>query len=88
MKLNPNFKIVNIVDEQLAVPVGDTARDFKGVVSLTEEAAFLLKQIDGKRQREELLQLILNEYNVKENVARADIDRMLQLFEKIGLIEE
>lgn len=42
---NPNFEIVRLDDECMAVPVGDEATSFHGVVALSEPAAFLLEQM-------------------------------------------
>ena len=88
MKVNPSFKIVHIADEVLAIPIGKEAESFKGVVLLTEESAFLLENIDGKKSVKEIVALFLDEYDVEEKKVTEDISRMLQEFVRIGLIEE
>lgn len=88
MKVNSQFKIIDVLDETLAVPIGEKAESFNAIVSLTEEAAFVLKNINGKRSEDDLLLLILDEYDVDQMTAKRDIEKILQRFRDVGLIEE
>ena len=88
MKVNSQFKIIDVLDETLAVPIGEKAESFNAIVSLTEEAAFVLKNINGNRSEEDLLLLVLDEYDVDHMTAKRDIEKILQRFRDVGLIEE
>jgi hypothetical protein len=88
MKVNSQFKIINVLDETLAVPTGEKAESFHAVVSLTPEAAFVLSNINGERSEDDLLRMVLEEYDVDENTAKKDIKKILHQFQDIGITEE
>ena len=87
MKMNPDFEIVEIAEEYIAVPTGRMALSYGGLVSLTEAAAFLLKSMKENRTEEELVQLLLDNYDVDPAIASADVSRLIQKFNELRLIE-
>lgn len=89
MKLKPGFEIVEIDKDYLALPTGENVAAFAGSVVLNEVSATLLREL-GAREcgKEDLLELLLNEYEVEKDVASRDLDNILKTFAEIGLIEE
>ena len=69
------------------VPVGNTALTFNGLVTLNESGAFLWKHMEKNRPREELVQEVLQEYEVSEEQARLDIGQFLTYLAKAGVLE-
>lgn len=89
MKLKPGFEIVEIDGDYLALPTGDNVAAFAGSVVLNEVSATLLRELAARAcTRENLLELLLNEYEVEAEVASRDLDNILKTFAEIGLIEE
>ena len=88
MIMNPGFELVEMADEHLAVPVGNNAASFKGVVALSESAFFLLKNLNVQQTKESLLALLTSEYEVESSVAASDLDELLLTLLELGLIEE
>ena len=88
MIIDPDFEIVDIVDEYLAVPIGEKAKSFNGVVALSAAAAFLLKNMNNSKSKQELVELLTAEYNVEESVAKADVDKMVEKLLDMGVIKE
>ena len=88
MRKKPDYEIVKIEDEYMAVPVGEETLVFKGVVTLSESAAFLLEQMNQPRTMEDLLELLMQEYDVDEETARSDLADIIKKFLEIGLITE
>lgn len=88
MIMKPGFELVEMADEHLAVPVGDNASSFKGVVALSEAAFFLLKNLNVQQTKESLLALLINEYEVEDSVAASDLDALLSTLFELKLIEE
>lgn len=86
MKTNKEFEIVEIAGEYMAVPVGSLSKDFHGVVALTEASAFLLRHMDAKNKGE-LIQLLLDEYDIDKDTIERDLDAVIQKMLDIGLIE-
>lgn len=88
MKRKDDFEIIDVSNEYMAIPVGEKAKDFYGMVILSEPAAFLLKHMDHHMTEDELVELLLQEYEVEPSVATADIQRIIDILLDIGLIEE
>ena len=88
MKAKEGFEVVEIAGEYMAIPVGSMADEFHGVVALTEGAAFLLKNMNVPKNKEDLIQLLLNEYDIDKVTAEKDLEEVLQKFIEIGLIEQ
>lgn len=88
MIMKPQFELVEIADEHLAIPVGENAVSFKGVVALSEAAFFLLKNLNVQQTKESLLTMLKNEYEVESSVAASDLDALLSTLLELGLIEE
>ena len=88
MKLKSGFEIVEIDNDYLALPTGENVAAFAGSVVLNEVSATLLREL-GAREcgKEDLLELLLNEYEVERDVAARDLDNILKTFAEIGLIE-
>ena len=88
MKMCSGFKIVTIVDEHLVVPVGETAITFKGVVALSEAAYFLLNTLQEPKSKDDLLNSLIEEFEIDEETAREDIDKFINQLLLLGVIEE
>ena len=87
MTLNPAFEIMQVADDYMAVPLGDEAQRFRGVVALSEPAAYLLKKMDVPRTEDDLVRLLTEEYDVAADAAREDVRRIVQTFLELGVIE-
>lgn len=74
MKIKPGFLLRNVADVNVVVPVGEMSVDFNGIITLNDTGKFLFRQLMTKDTSEdELLQLMLEEYEVDEEAAGADI---------------
>ncbi len=88
MKFKSCFEVVDVADEYLAIPVGEIAKSYGGVVALSETAAFLLKQMITPKTKEELTDLLVRNYEINLESAKKQIDTALILFDQLGLIEK
>lgn len=87
MKLKEGFEIVDIAGDYMAIPTGSNMATYGGNVILNEVSAFLLKQMKQNVSKEDLVELMLNEYEVDRETASADIDEIIMTFTKLGLVE-
>lgn len=87
MRLKSGFEIVEVAGDYMAIPTGDKMVTFGGAVVLNEVSAFLLRALKQPVTREELLELLLEEYDVERELASADLDLILEKFAQMGLIE-
>lgn len=87
MIIRPDFEVVDMAGEYVAVPIGQEAASFNGVVALNEAAAFLLKSMKCHKTKEELVKILMTEYEVDPIVAEKDIDAFLKKMLDMGVIE-
>ena len=85
MKLNKNFLTHNVSDEQVMV---DLTGKFHGIVTNNETAAFIVDCLKEDTTKQEIVEKILNEFDVEEYVAQEDVERILNKLESIGALEE
>ena len=87
MKIKKGFVLRNVVDEYIVMPTGDNIAKFEGAVVLNEVSAFIFKQLENSVSRDDLLAALLNEFEVDEATAAADLDALLRQFTDLGLME-
>lgn len=88
MTIKKGFVLRNVVDEYIVMPTGDNIAKFEGAVVLNEVSAFVFKQLENSMSRDDLLMAVLNEYDVDEATAAADLDALLSQFREMNLLEE
>ena len=81
------FLLRKIVDEYMLVPVGRNVGLFKGVVLLNQVSSFLWERLQSPVSREDLLAMLLEEYDIDEQTASADLDSILEQFRQLDIIE-
>lgn len=88
MKVKDGFMLRNVGGRYIVVAVGKAAEEFNGLITLNESGAFLWEQLAEGCTYEELLEKMLEEYDVTEMTARAGIDQFLQTARGAGLVTE
>ena len=72
--------------ETFLVPVGTTVYDSNGLFFLTEVGAFLWERLPQAQDAEQLLSAVLEEYEVDEATARADIAGFLDKLKAMEIV--
>lgn len=72
MKIKNEFLKRNIAGECVVVPVGDTALNFNGLISLNDVGEFLWDHLLEEITMDQLIADIMDEYEVDEATARQD----------------
>ena len=88
MKLKYDFAVREIVGEYVMVPLGKGALEFSGMISTSETGALLVEALKPDVTREDLLQRILDEYDVDLPTANADLDEFLNQLRKLKILIE
>ena len=86
MKIREGFVLRNVADEHMVMPTGENVAKFGGAVVLSDVAAFAFEQLKRPASREDLLSLILAEYDVDAETATADLDALLAQFREMNLL--
>lgn len=90
MKVKTGFELQNVCGEHIIVPAGIENVDFSRIISLNPTAAFLWEHVCGLETFtvENMVEALLNEYDVEEKVAREDCTLIVERWSEMGLIEE
>lgn len=88
MKTCEGFILRNLMGEYVLMPVGDNIAKFRGTVLMNELAVFVWEKLRSPVTRDELLQEILNAYEVDLETASEDLDALLAELGQLGVIED
>ena len=88
MKIKEGFVLRNVMDEFIVMPTGSNIAKFDGSVVLNEVSAFIYKLLETSISREDLLIAVLNEYEIDEATAAADLDALLDKLADMGVLEK
>ena len=88
MKIADGYMLKNIANTYVVVPVGSRSVDFSAIISVNETGAFIWRQLEQDTTPEQILQNMLQEYEVTEAQAQADIDVFIQKLREAELLDE
>ena len=86
MKFKKDFILRDIMGETILVPINESTTAFNGLITINELGKFIWENIESAKDEEELLQRILDEYEVDRDVAKADLDEFLGKLKEIDII--
>ncbi|WP_294387016.1 PqqD family protein [uncultured Ruminococcus sp.] len=87
MKIKDDFALRKVADSYVVVPVNSLTLDFNGVINLNETGAFLFEQLQIGIEKEELVEKMLDEYDVTREKASADIDLFINKLKDADVFE-
>lgn len=87
MRLKDGFITYNTGDENLLVATGEAGKSFNGIVRNNETAAFIAELLKNEITEDEIVNKILEEYDVDEKTARKDVKKLLDTFKREGFLE-
>ena len=88
MRAKSGFVLRDVVGEHILMPVGDNIMKFNGTVLLNTVSAFVWEKLQEPVSKKELLQEILDKFEIDEATASHDLDRLLDKFAELGILEE
>ncbi len=87
MKIKDGFILREVAGNFIVVAVGSAVKQFNGVITLNEAGAFLWKRLQDGATETELVNALLEEYEVEKEVAEKDVKAFIQKVEEAGLIK-
>lgn len=76
-----------IAGENILIPVGEIAMNLHGMISLTESALLLWRELADWRSETELINRLLTEYEIDRETAAADTADFLHRMLELGILE-
>lgn len=87
MKINDFYKVRNVVGENLILIQGKNNGDMTRVVAFNDSALLMWDSLIGKDfTLDDAVNVLLDNYNVEEPVARADAEKWVETLRVNGLL--
>lgn len=86
MKIAKEFVLRTIADENILIPVGETSKEFSGMINLTSVGAFIWKAIESTDSLQDLVDRIIEEFEVERSVAEVDTKEFITELVSRGLV--
>lgn len=86
MRIKEGFIRRTIGGEELVATVGEASKVFHGIIRLNPTSAFLWKELEQGRTREELVQALLNKYETDLENAEKGMEKFLAALQEAGCL--
>ena len=86
LKVNGELILREIAGENILIPVGATALRIQGMISLTESGVLLWNRLQTECTEEDLVDAVLEEYDVDRETAEADVQAFLNQLRALELL--
>lgn len=86
MRINPEFILRNIAGDRVVVPTGSASQRFNGLITMNEVATFIWNHVSEIESEEDMVKLVLEEYEVEEALARKDVHGFMNMLREQGIL--
>ena len=87
MKIREGFVVRKVAGVNVVISVESKADDSNHMIQLNDTGLLLWDRLVVGAEKEELVQLLLGEYDVTEDVARRDVDAFIELLQSADVFE-
>ena len=87
MKIKKEFVLREIAGEYILVPVGNTAMEFNGLITLNEVGAFLWEKLQQQIELDQLVDAVLDEYEIDPETAGLDVEEFVENLRKAEILQ-
>ena len=87
MKIKEGFMLREVAGNYIVVAVGGAVKQFNGMINLNETGAFLWQILEKGGDEQTLFDALMNEYEVDEATARADVKEFVEKLTKAELVK-
>lgn len=79
MKIEKEFVLREIAGDYVIIPIGKTVLEFNGMATINEVGVFLWKLLQEETTEDELVEKLLEEYEVDEATAGKDVAEFIDM---------
>lgn len=87
MKIVKEFVLREIAGEAILVPTGETSQEFNGMINLSATAQFIWENLEKVDSLDELVDKILDEFEVDRELAKKDAFGFISELIKCGIVD-
>ena len=88
MKRKDGFVMRKVGERWVVVAVGEESKHFNGMVRMNDSGAFLYRQLEQEKTKEELALAMVQEYGIDEATAAKGVDNFLEAIADTGILED
>ena len=87
MKIKSDFVLEQIAGTWAVLPRGERLNDFAGMLTLNESGRLLWARLAAGCTRADLIQLLIDEYEISYDVAEADVNEYIETLTQAGCLD-
>ncbi len=87
MKAKYSFEVMDLDDGRVAVPVGDGAEQFRGVLKVNESAVAILKLLEKETTEEAIVDALMKEYDGEKETIANFVNEFVETLKTEGVVE-
>lgn len=88
MKIKEGFVVREVAGKIVAVATGEASIGFNGMITLNPTGKFLWEKLENDISKEELINAVMEEYNVEYDLAKKDIEAFVLKLKSEGILCE
>ncbi len=86
MEIKQKVILRTVAGQDMLIPAGNTVFTHNGIFLLTESAGLLWKKIENGAEREELIDVLMKEYDIFRELASEDVDSFINKLTESGIL--
>ena len=87
MELKGEYILREIAGDAVLIPTGKSALDFNGIIALNEVSADIWKCLQDGYSKENILEYLLEQYEVERETVSADLNDFLAQLHQLGILD-
>ena len=87
MKIKDGFLLRQFGEESIVVAVGEGSEDFNKLITLNSVGAFIFEKLGNDITREELIESVIDRYDIDKETAERDTDAFIGKLKEAGLLD-
>lgn len=86
MKIKDGFVVRDIMGQCVVVSTGEASETFSGMIKLNDTGKDIWEAVDAGKSEEQIVEQIINDYDVDEDRAKASVDKFINEMKDHGFI--
>ncbi|MGN0357768.1 MAG: PqqD family protein [Blautia sp.] len=87
MRIKYEFSVREIAGDYVLVPLGEAAIKLSGMITTNDVGVFIVEQLQTDISKQELLEKVLDEFEIDSKHASDDIDEFISHLNRLDLLE-
>ena len=86
MKIKKEFTVRDLYGEDVLVPVGETAKSFKGIIKMNNIGRFIWENLEKVETEDEIVSMVIDKYALELTQAKNDVDDFIKYLKNVDII--